>query len=71
MIRDFTSVTSIQNLSNTLIADLEKIWKGLSKPKEKEDTSFNDYFDTDFVGLPHKVFAKDQFQQEANQLSKR
>jgi hypothetical protein len=71
VIRDFTNVTSLGNLAETLKADLEKIWDGLSKPKGKEGSKLNDFFDTDFVGLPHKVFALDKFTNDVGLLSDR
>jgi hypothetical protein len=71
VIRDFTNITSLENLAATLKADILKIWDGLSKPKGKEDAKFNDFFDTDFVGLPHKVFALEKFTNDVGLLSDR
>ena len=71
VIRDFTNVTSLDNLSATLKSDIEKIWDGLSKPKGKEDSKFHDFFDTEFVGMPHKVFTPEKFMEDVAQLTDR
>lgn len=36
--RDFTNQTSIENLAQTLISDLNKIWDSLPKPSGKEES---------------------------------
>lgn len=61
----------MDNLSKTLLQDLEKIWAGLSKPAGKEDTTLHNFFDISFAGLPHKVFANEKFNQDAEVLSHR
>ena len=71
IIRDFTGVTPLQNLSDTLLQDLNKIWTSLAKPQGKEGCKLHDFFDTSFAALPHKVFANEKFNQEALLLSKR
>ncbi|KAI8815264.1 root hair defective 3 GTP-binding protein [Cladochytrium replicatum] len=61
VIRDFTSVTPLVNLQNSLMTDLDKIWASLSKPDDKPNCNIFDFFDMQFIGLPHKVFAGEQF----------
>lgn len=55
VIRDHIGVTPLTNLSQTLKADLDKIWDSLSKPTEVQNCSLEDYFDLSFTALPHKV----------------
>lgn len=64
-------MTSLSNLSATLKSDLETIWDGLSKPQGMENSKFQDYFDADFVGLPHKVFAPEKFNSDVSMLADR
>ncbi|KAG2179969.1 hypothetical protein INT43_003756 [Umbelopsis isabellina] len=71
VIRDHVGSTPLANLSNTLQADLEKIWAGLSKPEGLEDCKIQDYFDFMYTGLPHKVLMPEKFDTEVDQLRSR
>ncbi|KAI8823432.1 RHD3/Sey1 [Fimicolochytrium jonesii] len=71
VIRDFTGVTPISNLQTSLMKDLERIWAGLIKPAGKEDSLISDFFDFNFAGLPHKIFAGEKFEVEAKTLKSR
>lgn len=55
VIRDHVGSTPLSNLQATLIADLRKIWDGLSKPEGLQQATLDDYFDMSFVALSHKV----------------
>ncbi|GAA94929.1 uncharacterized protein L969DRAFT_89889 [Mixia osmundae IAM 14324] len=63
--------TPLANLSRTLTADLERLWSGLSKPEGLEQSRISDYFDLDFVTLPHKLLKPEQFDVECSQLRTR
>ena len=71
VIRDFLGTTPLQNLRNTLMQDLAKIWTGLSKPKGLEKSSIDDYFDFAFTALPHKLYQPEQFKAEVGKMAKR
>ncbi|KAK5937997.1 Dynamin-like GTPase that mediates homotypic ER fusion [Knufia obscura] len=71
VIRDFLGTTPLQNLRNTLMQDLSKIWTSLSKPQGLENSSIDDYFDFAFTALPHKIYAPDKFEQAVKDMSKR
>lgn len=71
VIRDFLGTTPLQNLRNTLMQDLSRIWTSLSKPQGLENSSIDDYFDFAFTALPHKIYAPDKFTQAVNDMSKR
>ncbi|KAJ3122976.1 Dynamin-like GTPase that mediates homotypic ER fusion [Nowakowskiella sp. JEL0407] len=66
VIRDFTGITPLDNLSKTLLADLNKIWDSLKKPSTV--SSISSCFDFKFIGLPHKHFAAAQFDQSVSVL---
>ncbi|KAF9438590.1 Dynamin-like GTPase that mediates homotypic ER fusion [Entomortierella beljakovae] len=68
VIRDHVGATPLVNLSNTLRADLERIWHGLSKPEGLEDCKITDYFDFMFTTLPHKLLQPEKFESEVGQL---
>ncbi|KAI9354914.1 RHD3/Sey1 [Pilaira anomala] len=71
VIRDFVGSTPLENLANTLKADLEKIWASLSKPEGLEDCKITQYFDFMFTGLPHKILLPDKFDEEVTKLRSR
>ncbi|KAG0355674.1 Dynamin-like GTPase that mediates homotypic ER fusion [Gamsiella multidivaricata] len=71
VIRDHVGATPLANLSNTLRADLERIWQGLSKPEGLEDCKISDYFDFMFTTLPHKLLQPEKFESEVLQLRQR
>ncbi|KKZ64661.1 protein SEY1 [[Emmonsia] crescens] len=71
VIRDFLGTTPLQNLQNTLLQDLNRIWGSLSKPAGLENSTINDYFDFAFAGLPHKNFQPDKFVDAVQKLSTR
>ena len=71
VIRDFLGTTPLQNLRNTLMQDLSKIWQSLNKPPGLENSSIDDYFDFAFTALPHKIYAADKFDQAVGEMSKR
>ncbi|PGH00096.1 protein SEY1 [Blastomyces parvus] len=71
VIRDFLGTTPLQNLQNTLLQDLNRIWSSLSKPAGLENSTIDDYFDFAFAGLPHKNFQPEKFVDEVQKLSTR
>ncbi|KAJ1960459.1 Dynamin-like GTPase that mediates homotypic ER fusion [Dipsacomyces acuminosporus] len=68
VIRDHVSPTPLDNLSNTLANDLEKIWNSLNKPEELKDAKLSDYFDLKFTSLPHKLLQPENFESSALKL---
>jgi hypothetical protein len=71
VLRDSTGVAPLETLSQTLKADLEKIWSGLTKPEGKEHVAITDYFDFAFCTAAHKVYAAKQFEDDVMKLQKR
>lgn len=71
VIRDFLGTTPLQNLRNTLMQDLTRIWSGLSKPPGLENSSIDDYFDFAFTALPHKLYQAEQFNKEVAKMATR
>lgn len=50
---------------------MHKLWDSISKPPEFQDRKLEDYFDLDFVTLPHKLLVPEQFEAEVRQLRQR
>lgn len=72
VIRDHVGSTPMQNLSNTLTEDLNKMWNDISKPSTVDpDVQLSQYFDLDFVGLSHKVLQPEKFEQDVRALGDR
>ncbi|GAA6042278.1 hypothetical protein JCM8097_000611 [Rhodosporidiobolus ruineniae] len=68
VIRDHIGATPLANLRATLIADLARLWDGLSKPAGLESSTIDTFFDLDFVALPHKLLQPDQFEESVKKL---
>ncbi|CCG82749.1 Protein sey1 [Taphrina deformans PYCC 5710] len=68
VIRDHLGTTPLDNLSATIIADLQKMWMSLQKPDGAEQSEISDYFDFRFVGLPHKVLMEQAFNDSVHNL---
>lgn len=71
VIRDHLGQTPVQNLRNTLMQDLSRIWASLSKPKGLENSKIEDYFDFEFVALAHKVLQPEKFVTDVQKLGTR
>ena len=71
VIRDFLGTTPLQNLRNTLMQDMGRIWASLSKPPGLEKSSIDDYFDFAFTALPHKLYQPEQFTAAVKKMSTR
>ncbi|KAK5101207.1 Dynamin-like GTPase that mediates homotypic ER fusion [Lithohypha guttulata] len=71
VVRDFLGTTPLQNLRNTLMQDMAKIWTGLNKPQGLENSSIDDYFDFAFTALPHKIYAPEKFEQAVKDMATR
>ncbi|GAB7365396.1 hypothetical protein MBLNU230_g6474t1 [Neophaeotheca triangularis] len=71
VIRDHLGTTPLENLRETLMQDLSRIWSTLNKPPGLEKSRIEDYFDFAFVALPHKVLQPEKFESEVKKLGTR
>ena len=71
VIRDHIGNTPLENLRNTLIQDLSKLWSAISKPTGLENSKIDDYFDFAFAALPHKILQPEKFLTEVDKLGAR
>lgn len=72
VIRDHIGTTPLENLSQTILADLNRQWESIAKPSEDlKSSTIHDFFDIQFDALPHKVLLPDQFSSQVQQLSVR
>lgn len=68
VIRDFTGLTPISNLGNSLEADMNKIWSDLNKPDECKDCKLGDFFDLKFSSISHKHYQPENFELDIKHL---
>eukprot|EP00842_Homolaphlyctis_polyrhiza_P003583 jgi/Hompol1/4225/HPOL_003520-RA len=71
VLRDFTGRTPLQKLADTLINDLKRIWEGLIKPTGMESARITDFFDFEYIGVPHKIYASEGFEAKVEMLRER
>ncbi|KXS09730.1 root hair defective 3 GTP-binding protein [Gonapodya prolifera JEL478] len=71
VIRDHLGVTPLDALKRTLMDDLERIWEGLNKPPAVGEAPLEEFFDLDFIGLPHKYNAPEAFDTACDNLRQR
>ncbi|CAO1617569.1 unnamed protein product [Parajaminaea phylloscopi] len=71
VIRDHIGTTPLENLRNTLLADLRRIWDSLAKPEGLEDSTIDSFFDFTFVTLPHKVLQPAEFDTQVADFRRR
>jgi hypothetical protein len=71
VIRDHVGVTPLTALSETLTQDLNKMWDTLNKPADLAHFKFDDFFDVNFHGLPHKVLQPKEFETGVQKLGDR
>lgn len=68
VIRDFTGLTPISNLGQSLEADMNKVWTDLNKPEKCINSKLEDFFDLQFFSIAHKHYQLEQFEYNIKQL---
>lgn len=71
VIRDHLGNTPLENLRQTLLSDLSRLWSSISKPSGLDNSRIEDYFDFAFVALPHKILQPDRFEEAVRKLGTR
>lgn len=70
-IRDHDDRTPMDALEDQLMKDIQNIWNSLIRPDEFKSSLVSDFFDFEFVGLPHKVYREKDFFEEVDKLRDR
>lgn len=68
VIRDFTGLTPLSNLGQSLEADMNRIWADLNKPEECKDSKLVDFFDLKFASISHKHYQPEKFDSDIRKL---
>lgn len=71
VLRDFTADQNQEMAMWRLKSDLQNIWQGIYKPEKYKSTALEDFFELDFVFLPHKKFEEAKFNEETKALRER
>lgn len=71
-IRDhIEQVSSLAILKKQLMIDIDKIWAGLIQPEMYRNSNITDFFDIEFVALPHKLLMEQEFDNAVDKLKER
>ncbi|MCQ2819974.1 MAG: hypothetical protein MJ252_22130 [archaeon] len=72
LLRDFDSRRNQkEKIEAMILQDLHNIWSEIKKPKGMETYGPEKFFSFEFVTLPHKVFAPEEFNTEVGKLKAR
>jgi hypothetical protein len=72
VLRDFDSKRNEKSKFERLILnDIMTIWKEIKKPEKYRDSSPRDFFEFEFITLPHKKYLAKEFDAEIIELRKR
>jgi len=70
-IRDYQGSTPVANLREKVLEAVRRIWNEAQKPEDFKTAELNDFFDIEFVALPHKIFQPDLFSNAVGTLKER
>ena len=69
VLRDFSSeLDNGQSIENTLKNNINQIWREIKKPMNLNDKIPSDFFDFEFLLMPHKIFEPQKFNEEVTKL---
>jgi hypothetical protein len=72
VLRDFDSKRNIKSrIQELILLDIRNIWNEIKKPEKFRDTLPSDFFEFEFVALPHKKYCEELFEAEIKELRKR
>ncbi len=72
VLRDFDAKRNEKTkFENLILSDIMNIWKEIKKPEKYQDSSPRDFFEFEFIPLPHKKYQPKEFDAETNELRKR
>ncbi|MDP2434861.1 MAG: hypothetical protein Q8P67_03890 [archaeon] len=54
-------LTPVAELRRMILDDMSRLWASITKPEKFAESAVEDFFDFEFVPLPNKVLAADQF----------
>jgi hypothetical protein len=72
VLRDFDPKRNIKSkIQELILKDISNIWNDIKKPEKYKDSQPENFFEFEFVTLPHKKYLEEQFESEVKELRKR
>mmetsp|Transcript_47841 Transcript_47841/g.116488 ORF Transcript_47841/g.116488 Transcript_47841/m.116488 type:complete len:771 (+) Transcript_47841:208-2520(+) len=71
ILRDCDGSTPVEALQETIVTDLNKIWKDMAKPDCYAGSALDDFFEVQCEELPHFVYQKDDWEKRVGEVSQR
>jgi hypothetical protein len=72
VLRDFNAYeNNKESIINLLETNINNIWKEIYKKEEFQNTSPHDFFEFEYIMMPHKSYQPKEFQEEGDKLRQR
>lgn len=71
VLRDHDGETPLELLASRATDDVSKVWATIEKPPQYQDSKIFDFFDLEFVSLPHYKFQKEKWLADVKELRRR
>jgi hypothetical protein len=72
VLRDFDSSRNVKyKIEEMILKDIKLIWNDIKKPEKYKDSEPSNFFEFEFITLPHKKYFEDKFDEEVKELRKR
>ena len=54
-----------------ILKDIDQLWADIKKPEQYSNSTPQNFFEFEFVALPHKIYREDEFNKEVDKLRER
>jgi protein SEY1 len=72
VLRDFDSSRNVKSkIEEMILKDIKLIWNDIKKPEKYKDSEPSNFFEFEFITLPHKKYFEEKFNDEVKDLRKR
>jgi hypothetical protein len=72
VLRDFDQKRNVKSrIQELILQDIRNIWNDIKKPEKYRDSLPSDFFEFEFIPLPHKKYCEEEFEAEIKELRKR
>lgn len=72
VLRDFDPKRNIKSkIQELILQDIKNIWNDIKKPEKYQNSEPSNFFEFEFITLPHKKYCEEQFETEVKDLRHR
>lgn len=72
VLRDFDSSRNVKSkIEEMILKDIKSIWNDIKKPEKYRDSEPSNFFEFEFITLPHKKYFEEKFDEEVKLLRNR